>query len=72
MFKKYLSRFSHLSLIAMLALMAATAPLSSMAQDDMPDDDDEEIILPSSSSGQETAPTILEPNSGVPVEDYDS
>lgn len=70
-FKKYLSRVSHLSLIAVVTFLAAVAPMGLMAQDDMSSDD--EMIMPSSSNTG-APPVILDQSDSdtVPdVEEYD-
>lgn len=67
----YLSHFTHISLIAFIAVMAAVSPLRLVAQDDMPND--EETIMPASNNSG-TPPVIIdESDSGAvnDVEEYD-
>jgi len=66
-----LKNLTRISLVALVVAMAVTAPLKSMAQDDV-SSDEETIIPPSTNNG--TPPTIIdESDSGSvsDVEEYD-
>jgi len=66
-----LKNLTRISLVALVVAMAVTAPLKSMAQDDV-SPDEETIVPPSTNNG--TPPTIIDESdsNGVSdVEEYD-
>lgn len=63
---KYLS---HLLLVTFIALAAATAPVRSMAQDDV--SSDEETIVPQGSSSAGTPPVIIDESDSAAVNDVE-
>lgn len=63
-----LKNLTRISLVAVVVAMAVTAPLKSMAQDDIPSDD-ETIVSPSTNSG--TPPTIIDESDSSNVSDVE-